>query len=351
MSLNQSDKPADLPVIRKNVNLQPYNTLGVEALAEKFLVLDNADQLPELYSEKVFDNEVWVLGGGSNVLFSNIVKPLILKNEINFFEIINQNRGTVTIKSGGGMDWHKLVTYCVQNKWGGIENLALIPGTVGAAPIQNIGAYGVELGDIFQSLEAFDMQSGQFRDFDKTACGFGYRDSVFKREFSGRFIITSVTLQLQKPPHTVNREYKSLDEWLRSNKIDAPSISDIYNGVVEIRMNKLPDPADLGNAGSFFKNPVITTTLLDQLRGTYPDMPYYPLSGDSVKIPAGWLIEKAGWKGKRVGRVGTYENQALVIVNHGGASGDEIWSLAQNISKSVEQNFGIELMPEVNIVG
>jgi len=334
-----------------NVNLKPYNTLGIEAIAEKFLIFEKAAQLPQLYFENFLDDEVWVLGGGSNVLFSNRVKPLIIKNEVNFLEVLEQDAETVTIKAGGGMDWHKLVSYCVQNEWGGIENLALIPGTVGAAPIQNIGAYGVELRDVFLSLEAFDMQSGVFRDFNKAACGFAYRESIFKREFRGRFIITSVTLKLQKPPYTVNREYKSLDEWLKTKQIDSPSLSDIFNGVVEIRMSKLPDPADLGNAGSFFKNPVIGKDILEELRRKYPEMPHYPMNNKSAKVPAGWLIEKAGWKGRRVGRVGTYENQALVIVNHGGATGNEIWVLAQKISESVKQLFGIDLVPEVNIVG
>lgn len=351
MSLNQLDKPADLPVIRENVNLQPFNTLGIESIAEKFLIFEEADQLYRLYRANLLNGEFWVLGGGSNVLFRNRVKPLVLKNEIRFLEIVNQDTDSVTIKSGGGMNWHDLVTYCVHSGWGGIENLALIPGTVGAAPIQNIGAYGVELRDIFVSLVAFDRQSGEFRHFDHAECEFGYRESVFKREFRGRFVITSVTLQLHKLPYQVNREYTSLDEWLKSNKIGNPSVKDIYDGVVEIRTNKLPDPSDLGNAGSFFKNPVIESGLLDELRSTYPDIPHYPVNNNSVKIPAGWLIEKIGWKGKRVGRVGTYENQALVIVNHGGATGDEIWSLAQKISESVKQNFGIELVPEVNIVG
>jgi UDP-N-acetylmuramate dehydrogenase len=339
------------PEIQKNISLEPYNTLHVEAIAEQFVVITDPEQLSLLYVEGALGKEVWVLGGGSNVLFLGRVNQLVLKNEIRFLSIKKETDSYITIEVGGGNDWHELVTRCVNNSWGGIENLALIPGTVGAAPIQNIGAYGVEVKDVFVSLNAFDLETGAYRIFNRYDCEFGYRDSVFKRELKGRYIILSVTLKLKKPPHNINYEYKSLEKWLKTHNIMKPGIKDIFRGVVEIRTEKLPDPADLGNAGSFFKNPVLPEVKLDELNKRFKKVPSFPYGDSKVKIPAGWLIEQTGWKGRRIGDVGTYKNQALVIVNHGEATGEEIWNLALKIRNSVKNEFGIELVPEVNVVG
>lgn len=352
MSLNNKDvSKTVIPEIQHNVNLRPYNTLNVEAFADRFVAITAPDQLTHLYEQNQLEEDSWVLGGGSNVLFKGRVKNLVLKNEIRFLEAAEESDREIRITIGGGNDWHLLVKQCVEKGWGGIENLALIPGTVGAAPIQNIGAYGVELKDVFVSLSAFDLKTGRQRIFNSQDCEFGYRDSVFKKGYKGRFIILSVTLKLTKPPHAINSHYKSLKEWLENKHIHSPGIDDIFRGVVEIRTGKLPNPADLGNAGSFFKNPVLPASKLDELKNEYESIPSFPADEGMVKIPAGWLIEKTGWKGKRVGNVGTYENQALVIVNHGGATGDEIWALAVRIRESVREQFGIELVPEVNVIG
>jgi UDP-N-acetylmuramate dehydrogenase len=244
-----------------------------------------------------------------------------------------------------------VVRWAVQQNLGGIENLALIPGTTGAAPIQNIGAYGVELESVFDELRAFDMKTGEFVTFSKEECRFGYRDSVFKRELRGRMIVTSVRLKLQPSPHTIVQNYYALKNRFQEEGIENPGIRDVFDAVVAIRSSKLPDPKSLGNAGSFFKNPVVEPELFHRIRQENPKMPSFPAPGGKVKIPAGWLIEQAGWKGRRIGNVGTYKNQALVIVNHGGATGDEIAKHADRIRASVAETFGIELVPEVNIIG
>mgnify|MGYP006272865665 CR=1 FL=1 len=243
------------------------------------------------------------------------------------------------------------MTQAVENRLGGIENLALIPGTMGAAPIQNIGAYGVELREVFTSLTAFNLQTGSFETFDAAACEFGYRDSVFKRRLRGKVIICDVSMRLTASHHNLNLAYSGLSRHLSEKGIETPSIRDIFDAVVEIRRSKLPDPGDIGNAGSFFKNPVLEREEFNRLESEYPDVPSYKIGANEYKVPAAWLIEKAGWKGKQVGNVGTYENQALVLVNHGEASGREIYDHARNIRASVLQIFGIDLHPEVNIVG
>ncbi len=337
--------------IRQNVSLKPYNTLGVDAIADRLIAISKSRDLYVLFQNKLLNDNIIVLGSGSNILFRGRVNQLVLKNEVQFLEILDESEKQIIIKSGGGNNWHELVTACVKKGWGGIENLALIPGTVGAAPIQNIGAYGVELQDRFISLEAFNLSSGEIEVYKKDDCRFGYRDSIFKNELKNKLVILSVTLALSKPPHRIKGEYQSLKEWLKNNHIHNPSISDIYKGVVEIRTNKLPNPSDLGNAGSFFKNPVISKSEFEQLEERFQTVPSYPAGNEKVKVPAGWLIEKTGWKGKRVGNTGTYKNQALVIVNHGGATGEEIWNLAKRIQLSVQKKFGIELIPEVNVIG
>ncbi|WP_340104820.1 UDP-N-acetylmuramate dehydrogenase [Rhodohalobacter sp. 8-1] len=348
----QTKSVSDKPVIRENVNLAPLNTLGVEAVARRFVEIDHPNQLRQLHDDGFFDRQIpIVLGGGSNLLFLNRPDRPVLKMSVSGRDIEAREDGSVLLKAGAGENWHQLVKHSIEKGLGGIENLALIPGTVGAAPIQNIGAYGVELKDVFHNLTAFEIETGKFRTYTAAECNFGYRDSIFKRELKNQVIVCDVTLQLTKNAHDLNVDYKGLNDHLESKKISDPTIKDIFNSVVEIRRAKLPDPSDIGNAGSFFKNPVLSEEQFETLRSNYPEMPSYKVGDDEYKIPAAWLIEKAGWKGKRVGNVGTYKNQALVIVNHGGATGEEIYNHALKIQESVRNTFDIDLRPEVNIVG
>lgn len=348
----QPQLATDRPIVHENVNLKPMNTLGVGAVAGKFVEIHHSNQLRLLSDDGFFEQQTpIVLGGGSNLLFINEPKRPVLKMSVMGIDIKWTDDNTVLLQAGAGENWHQLVAYSVEKGLGGIENLALIPGTVGAAPIQNIGAYGVELKDVFHSLTVFEMKTGEFRTFTAAECNFGYRDSIFKHELKERVIVCDVTLRLTKGVHDLKLSYRGLSDHLKSKNISNPSINDVFNSVVDIRRSKLPDPSDIGNAGSFFKNPVVSAQQCDVLLADYPDMPFYKLSDGEYKIPAAWLIEQAGWKGKRVGNVGTYKNQALVIVNHGGATGKEIYNHAQNIQESVRNTFDIDLRPEVNIVG
>lgn len=339
-----------LPAIQEYTDLTPYNTLHVAAKAKKFVSVQTEKQLQSLLKSHDRTLPLFVLGGGSNVLFINDFNGLILHIAILGKEIIKEDENYIWLKVGAGENWHETVRYCVEKGWGGIENLSLIPGTVGAAPIQNIGAYGVELDEVFESLAAVELKNGSSHVFYKDDCKFAYRDSVFKQEMKGQFAVTSVTLKLSKHP-VLNTSYGAIQQKLDEKEITAPSIRDISDIVIEIRNSKLPDPAELGNAGSFFKNPVIGNEKFESLKREYPSAPGYPMDDNQTKVPAGWLIEQAGWKGKVTGSVGTYRQQALVIVNHGGASGEEIWQLAQKIQQSVDEMFDIKLVPEVNIVG
>ncbi len=340
-----------MPVVQKNVSLASMNTLGLNAVAAEFAEIHTKKDLVSLKESGFFENSsLFILGGGSNVLFKNEISKTVLKVSLNGIDIIEAGGETVLVKIGAGEDWHQFVQWAVNNGYGGVENLALIPGTVGAAPIQNIGAYGVELKKVFEELEFFEIQTGKFKSFAADECNFGYRDSIFKRELKGKVVITNVTLRLTKKNHKINISYRSLADYLENKQIDQPDIRDVFNAVVAIRRSKLPDPESLGNAGSFFKNPVVPKSTFKKLSEQYDKIPHYPVNGENVKIPAGWLIEKAGWKGKRVGNVGTYENQALVIVNHGGATGEEIYQHAMKIQNSVKKIFGISLAPEVNVV-
>lgn len=340
------------PSVQKNVDLTELNTMGVNATAKRFVEVTHPNQLKLLFDEGFFDGEEPViLGGGSNLLFVEEPDRPVLKVSISGIKIDAQKDHNVIITAGAGETWHDLVAYAVENGLGGIENLALIPGTTGAAPIQNIGAYGVELQDVFESLTAFDLTSGTFKTFESKECRFGYRDSIFKRELRGKVVICDVSMRLTRSDHQLNVSYSGLRKHLERKGIGTPSIRDIFDAVIEIRRSKLPDPASIGNAGSFFKNPVVNEEEYVRLKSENPDIPSYKLAIDEYKIPAAWLIEQAGWKGKKVGNVGTYENQALVLVNHGGASGREIYNHALKIRASVLQQFGIDLHPEVNILG
>ena len=336
--------------IKEQFDLSKYNTMGVKANAQFFVEIRSIEELKKALEFAVKGElPILVLGGGSNMLFVDDFNGLVILNKIEGIKIASEDKSDVIIEFGAGENWHKIVLYCIQNGFGGIENLSLIPGTVGAAPIQNIGAYGVELKDVFVSLDAFLINQGDLKSFSKSECHFGYRDSVFKKELKGKAIITSVRLKLSKQGKP-NIEYASLEEKLSEQGVSNPTIEDVSNAVIEVRRSKLPDPNEIGNTGSFFKNPVISVNQFDELKTHHKNLPGYPISERQVKVPAGWLIEHAGWKGKRFGDAGVHSKQALVLVNYGNATGKEIWALAKDIVDSVYQKFEIRLTPEVNIL-
>jgi UDP-N-acetylmuramate dehydrogenase len=328
-----------------HASLKPFVTFGVEATCDHLYRVEDPEEL-KLAAQYL--EQPLVLGGGSNVLPIGDIHRNVLRMELKGIEIIKEEGNDVWIRASAGELWHQVVLWAVERDLGGIENLSLIPGTIGASPIQNIGAYGVELVSVFESLEAVEIGTGALRTFTKAECGFGYRDSVFKKEHKGKYIISSVTLRLKRES-TVNTTYGSIQAVLQERGITHPTIRDISNIVIEIRQSKLPDPGIIGNAGSFFKNPIIDSSLFESIKEKYPDLPGYPDPSGHTKIHAGWLIEKAGWKGKRFGDAGSYGKQSLVLVNYGNASGEEIWELAQQIIASVEQQFNITLHPEVNL--
>lgn len=335
----------------QNQSLQSYNTFGVPAMARYFAPIGDSSVLEEMIRGKKFEYlPKLVIGGGSNILFVKDFGGIVFHMEIPGIEIVREDDTHVWVRSGSGTVWHNLVLFAVERGLHGIENLSLIPGQVGAAPIQNIGAYGVELKDVFESLEAISLETGEIRIFTSKECGFGYRESIFKRKLKGIYAITYVTLRLNKRPN-FNIEYKGIKEMLTEMRVDMDKITarDISNAVIRIRTRKLPDPAKIGNAGSFFKNPEIPAEEYENLKNQYPDIPGYPVSESSIKIPTAWLIEQSGWKGITRERVGTYEKQPLVLVNRGGATGKEIYALSEEIMKSVNEKFGIKLDREVNI--
>ncbi|GAA0894650.1 UDP-N-acetylmuramate dehydrogenase [Fulvivirga kasyanovii] len=337
--------------IQKNVSLKPLNTFGLEAKARVFVEVKSIEDLQEvLQSEVASDNPLFILGGGSNVLLSKDFDGLVIKNSIMGKEVVHETDDFVLVKIGAGENWHNFVLYALESGWGGIENLSLIPGTVGAAPMQNIGAYGVEIKEVFEHLQAVNISNGEVEKFNKEACRFGYRESIFKNKVKGQYIITHVTLKLTKEDHLLNTSYGAISETLEEMKVKKPTIQDVSEAVIKIRQSKLPDPAKIGNAGSFFKNPSVDRIQYEELKTEYPEIPGYDLPDNNVKVPAGWLIEQCGWKGVTRGAIGVHKNQALVLVNYGGGSGDDLKGLAEEIRASVIEKFGIELSAEVNII-
>ena len=334
----------------QNHSLKKLNTFGVEVKAKLLAEVFSEDELVKLLSdEKLKSERKYILGGGSNILFTSDFEGVIIKLSAKNIQIVEENSDSVLIKADAGVIWDDLVKYCVERNFGGIENLTLIPGTVGAAPIQNIGAYGQELADTFESLNGVDIKSDKTKSFTKSECKFSYRSSIFKEEMKNEFVITSVSLKLSKVPKT-NINYKALSDYLLKKEITNPSIKDISIAVAEIRQAKLPDPAKLGNAGSFFKNPVLNENSFRNLKAEYPDIVSFSSDSGQIKISAGWLIEKCGWKGKRVGDVGTSPDHALIICNFGNATGAEILEFAMRIKEDVAKKFGIKLEEEVNIL-
>ena len=335
-------------MIQKNVNLKPYNTFGLSANASSFAAFKSIEELDQLLKNDR-KQAILILGGGSNLLLTQDVDSLVLRNELKGITVLSESESHVTIKSMAGEVWHDLVLFCISKNYGGIENMSLIPGSVGAAPMQNIGAYGAEIKDVFQELEAYEIASGKIHTFKNSDCEFGYRESVFKRKLKGQFIIVSVTLVLSKAPK-VNTSYGDIEQRLRDLNIANPGIKEVSDAVIHIRQTKLPDPAKIGNSGSFFKNPVIPKKQFESLKVKFPSIASYPIDENHVKLAAGWLIDQAGWKGKTIGNYGVHKNQALVLVNYGGANGQDIYQLSEDILNSVKDIYGVELEREVNVI-
>lgn len=335
-------------MIQQYVSLKPYNTFGIDVTAESFVSVQTLEDLISILNTK--PSKLLVLGGGSNMLLTKDVEGLVLHVDLKGIEICKKRNKNTTVKVAAGENWHNFVLWCLEQNLGGLENLALIPGNVGTAPIQNIGAYGVELKDTFVCCEAINLKTLEVKTFSKADCNFGYRNSVFKSEMKGQYIITSVTFELSHAKHKLKTSYGAISSELEKMQITHPTIHDVSKAVIAIRESKLPDPKQLGNSGSFFKNPVVTKTQFETLLNQFPNIPHYPVADDEVKIPAGWLIETAGFKGKTFKNYGVHKHQALVLVNYGGASGQDILSLSQLIQKTIQTIFGIALEAEVNIV-
>ncbi|MGB0864622.1 MAG: UDP-N-acetylmuramate dehydrogenase [Saprospiraceae bacterium] len=338
--------------IQSNISLQPYNTFGIDAIAKQFLSIESISTLQKTIQDLQSSNQsVFILGGGSNILLKNDISALVLKMDLKGKSIFKKEENNIWVKAKAGENWHDFVLWTLQQNYYGLENLSLIPGTVGASPIQNIGAYGVELKDVFESLEAVHLQTGEIKTFNKEACLFGYRDSIFKNKLKGQFCIVSVTFKLSTLP-TIRTDYGAIKTQLQVMEIPEKDWTPqaVSDAVIAIRSSKLPNPAEIGNSGSFFKNPEIPLAQFETLKTQFPHIVSYALPNNQFKIPAGWLIEQCGWKGKVVGNTGTYKHQALVLVNHGNATGEEIYNLSTQIIQSVKNKFGIELSREVNVV-
>jgi UDP-N-acetylmuramate dehydrogenase len=334
--------------LHPSISLKKLNTFGIDVNGNVAIVNEKSDIAR--IADATGEGPALILGGGSNLLFTKNPTGWIWKNELHGIEIADESDEFVWVKAGAGENWHRFVLHCIENKWGGIENLSLIPGLVGASPMQNIGAYGIEIKDVFYSLEAIDLASGAVKTFNIQECAFGYRESVFKHALKGQFMISSVTYRLRKKNHELKLDYGDIRKELEIQGISQPGIADVSRAVIAIRSSKLPDPQVLGNAGSFFKNPVVQEAVEEKIREKFPELVAYPAGEGQRKLAAGWLIEKAGWKGYRHGDAGVHSKQALVLVNYGTATGAEIWQLSENIVRNVEDTFGVVLEREVNIL-
>lgn len=331
--------------IQQNISLKQYNTFGINAIAKRFV---SVNSLKDLTAIIALENDVFLLGGGSNILLTSDIEKLVLYLNLKGIIVNDTEKNSVIVTAEAGEDWHQFVLWCVSQNYGGLENLSLIPGNVGTSPIQNIGAYGVEIKDTFQQLEAVEIATGNIKTFSKEECNFGYRNSIFKNELKGKYIIVSVTFKLTKNNHILNTSYGAINTFLE--EVRNPSIKDVSDAIIAIRESKLPNPKEIGNSGSFFKNPVISKGEFLILKVKYPEVPHYIVSENSIKIPAGWLIEQSGFKGKRYGDAGVHTKQALVLVNYNNATGKEIFELAQKIQKKIKTMFNINLDIEVNII-
>lgn len=336
--------------IQENVSLKPYNTFGLDVTSRWFLQLNTVDDIKEFLSNEHFASlQKLILGGGSNVLLLKDYPGIVLQNKIMGKEIVKEEGDFVWVKAGAGETWHDFVLWTIENGWGGLENLSLIPGSVGAAPMQNIGAYGAEIKDTFFQLEAVNRSTGEIEVFDLDTCEFGYRSSIFKTIVKDQYIIVNVSFRLFKKP-VFNISYGAIEQQLETDGVKELSLRAVSNAVIKIRQSKLPDPKQIGNAGSFFKNPVVDTELFEAIKKEYPDVANYPLENGLIKLAAGWLIDKSGWKGKRFDNYGVHEKQALVLVNYSDASGKQIYDLSEKIMKDIHSKFGVQLEREVNII-
>ncbi len=337
-------------IIQENISLKHLHTFGIEVNARFYARFSDVRELKSLLKLENYKHlPILILGGGSNILFTKDFEGLVLHNAIKGISIVNENSTHAYIEAGAGEMWHDLVNYSIDQHLGGLENLSLIPGTVGASPMQNIGAYGVETKDVFYSLKALHIDTLEEHIFYNADCEFGYRESIFKKRLKGQYVIFAVTFILSKQP-LLNISYGAIEETLKTMNINEPNIKDVSKAVCSIRQSKLPDPAKVGNAGSFFKNPEITLAYFEILKSKYPLLPSYPTKTGFTKVPAGWLIEQCGWKGKTIDNYGVHPNQALVLVNYGHAKGNDIYHLSEKIKESVFEKFKITLETEVNII-
>lgn len=327
------------------ISLKNFNTFGIDVKAKSYVSVESIDELQEVLALK---KEIFILSGGSNILLTKDIDKLVVHMNTKGIKVKPLDENDVIVTADAGENWHEFVLWCIANNFGGIENLSLIPGNVGTSPIQNIGAYGVEVKDTITEVEAIEIETGKIKAFTNLECNFGYRNSIFKNELKGKYLITRVSFKLTKNNHNLNYSYGAIQEKLKNTT--TPTIADISAAIIDIRNSKLPNPKKIGNSGSFFKNPVISKSLFSKLKVIHQNIPFYQVSETEVKIPAGWLIEQSGFKGKRFGETGSHKNQALVLVNYGNATGEEIYALAKKIQATILEKFEIPLEIEVNII-
>jgi UDP-N-acetylmuramate dehydrogenase len=335
--------------IHNNFSLKKHNTFGIEAQAKQFVAVHNLDELKSILENHVSDSK-FILGGGSNMLLTQDIDALVIHVDLKGKKIIKEDDDFVWVESQAGENWHELVIWTISQNFGGFENMSLIPGNVGTTPVQNIGAYGTEIKDTFVSCEAMNILTQEMKTFNKNECNFGYRESTFKQEAKDKFVITSVVFKLTKRNHKINTSYGDITKELEKQNITMPTLKDVSNAVIAIRQSKLPDPKDLGNSGSFFKNPIISKKLFEKVLQKFPEVKFFEVSPTEVKVPAGWLIEHSGLKGYRKDDAGVHENQALVLVNYGNATGQDILNLSKYVQKTVFDKYGIAIEAEVNVI-
>ena len=336
-------------IIQNNFSLKKYNTFGIEAKAKQFVAVHSVEDLKTVLVENQSQPK-FILGGGSNMLLTQDIQALVIHIDLKGIKVLKEDDNFVWVESQAGENWHEFVLWTIDQNFGGLENMSLIPGNVGTTPVQNIGAYGTEIKDTFVSCDAMNIATQEMKTFTKDDCHFGYRESIFKHEAKDQFIITSVVFKLTKHIHKINISYGDITKELEKQNVITPTLKDVSNAVIAIRQSKLPDPKELGNSGSFFKNPIISKEQFEKARALHPEMPHYVISETEVKVPAGWLIEKAGFKGKRFGDAGIHKNQALVLVNYGNATGQEILNVSRDIQATILKEFGIVIEAEVNVI-
>jgi UDP-N-acetylmuramate dehydrogenase len=335
--------------IHNNFSLKKYNTFGIEAKAKQFVAVHNLAELKSILENHASDKK-FILGGGSNMLLTQDIDALVIHVDLKGKKIIKEDDDFVWVESQAGENWHEFVLWTINQNFGGLENMSLIPGNVGTTPVQNIGAYGTEIKDTFVSCEAMNILSLEMKSFTKEDCNFGYRESVFKQEAKDKYVITSVVFKLTKRNHKINTSYGDITKELEKQNITTPTLKDVSNAVIAIRQSKLPDPKELGNSGSFFKNPIISKELFEKVQQKFPEVKFFEVSPTEVKVPAGWLIEHSGLKGYRKDDAGVHKNQALVLVNYGNATGQDILNLSKYVQKTVFDKYGIEIEAEVNVI-